>query len=81
MIRHLAPEYGALFQKVLTPGTNVFSSWCQINMIDVENILSEVRSRLLDFALELRDVVGIEVPERELAARAAKVDTERLFTT
>jgi hypothetical protein len=50
-------------------------------MVGVENILAEVRSRLLDFALELRDVVGIEVPEKELAARAATVDTEKMFTT
>jgi hypothetical protein len=81
LIRHLPPEFDALFQKVLTPGTNVFSSWCEINMVDLENILSEVRSRLLDFALELRDVVGIDVPEKELAAKAANVDTERLFNT
>jgi prevent-host-death family protein len=50
-------------------------------MVDVENILSEVRSRLLDFALELRDVVGIDVPEKELAKKAASVDTEKLFNT
>ena len=81
LIRHLPPEFGALFQKVLTPGTSVFSAWCAINMVDVENILSEVRSRLLDFALELRDVVGIDVPEKELAAKAASVDTEKLFNT
>jgi AbiTii len=81
LVRSLPPEFGALFQKVLTPGTHVFSSWCEINMVGVENILSEVRSRLLDFALELRDVVGIDVPEKDLAAKAANVDTERLFTT
>ena len=50
-------------------------------MVGVENILSEVRSRLLDFALELRDVVGIDVPEKELVAKAASVDTEKLFNT
>ncbi len=81
LIRHLPPEFGALFEKVLTPGTHVFSAWCAINMVDFENILSEVRSRLLDFALELRDVVGIDVPEKELAAKAASVDTEKLFNT
>lgn len=81
LIRHLPPEYGALFQKALTPGTNVFSSWCEINMVGIENILTEVRSRLLDFALELRDVVGIDVPEKELAEKAANVDTEKMFTT
>jgi hypothetical protein len=81
LIRHLPPEAGALFKKVLTPGTNVWSAWCEINMVDIENILTEVRSRLLDFMLELRDVVGIDVPEKELAAKAAGVDTEKMFTT
>lgn len=81
LIRSLPPESGALFQTVLTPGTNVMSAWCEINMMGIENILSEVRSRLLDFALELRDVVGIDVPEKELADKAAAVDTEKMFTT
>lgn len=80
LIRSLAPEYGSVFQKVLTPGTNVMSAWCELNMVDVENILSEVRSRLLDFALELRNVVGIEVSEKELVEKAAAVDTEKMFT-
>jgi hypothetical protein len=35
----------------------------------------------LDTALELRDVVGIDVPEKEFDAKAANVDTERLFNT
>jgi hypothetical protein len=81
LIRHLPPEYGAFFQEALTSGTQVFSSWCVINMVGVENILTEVRSRLLDFALELRDVVGIDVAEKDLAEKAAAVDTEKMFTT
>jgi len=81
LIRHMPPEAGALFRKVLAPGTNVWSLWIEINMVDVENILTEVRSRLLDFMLELRDVVGIDVPEKELAAKAAIADTEKMFAT
>jgi hypothetical protein len=81
LIGPLPPEYGSLFQEVLTPGTNVISAWCEINMMDVEKVLSEVRSRLLDFALELRDIVGIDVSVKELAEKAAAIDTERMFTT
>jgi hypothetical protein len=40
-----------------------------------------VRSRLLDFTLELRGIVGIDVPEKELAAKAATVDTGKMFQT
>lgn len=81
LIRSLPPEYGSLFQKVLSRGTNIVSAWCEINMMNVERILPEVRSRLLDFALELRDVVGANVSEKELTDKAAAIDTEKLFTT
>jgi hypothetical protein len=81
LVRSLPPEMGALLGKALTSGTNVMSAWCQINMVQVENILAEVRSRLLDFALELRDVVGIDAPNNELAKIAANVDAGRIFTT
>jgi hypothetical protein len=40
-------------------------------MGDVENILAEVRSRLLDFALELRDVVGTVADDKQLEQKAA----------
>ncbi|MBK7674708.1 MAG: hypothetical protein IPJ27_08020 [Candidatus Accumulibacter sp.] len=81
LIRHLPPEFGGLFRKVLEPGVNVISAWCEINMIQVEGILTEVRSRLLDFALELRDVVGPDTPEKELVEKVANVDTEKMFAT
>lgn len=79
--RPLPPEFGNLFEKMLKPGVKVISAWCEINMIQMEGILTEVRSRLLDFALELRDVVGLDTPEKELADRVANVDTEEMFTT
>jgi hypothetical protein len=81
LMRPLPPEYGSLFKKVMQSGVNVISAWCEINMIQVEGILTEVRSRLLDFALELRDVVGPDTPENELASKVANVDTEKMFTT
>jgi hypothetical protein len=81
LIRPLPPEFGGLFKKALEPGVNVISAWCEINMIQVEGILTEVRSRLLDFALELRDIVGPDTPEKEMAEKVANVDTEKMFAT
>jgi hypothetical protein len=78
--RPLPAEFGGTIKKVLTPGTNVVSAWCEINMLQVHNIVIQVRSRLLDFALELRDAVG-DVPEKELVAKAKAVHAEKLFTT
>ncbi len=88
LIRHLPPEFGALFQKVVIPETNVFSTWCEINMVHIENILSEVRSRLCiignhtyhavtnekDDIDGLLDVVGkLVFQQRELEARQVAV--------
>lgn len=78
--RPLPPEFGASIQEVLTPGTHVVSAWCEINMIQVENILTQVRSRLLDFMLELKDAIG-DTPEKELPEKAKAVEADKLFTT
>ncbi len=76
--RPLPAEFGGTIQKVLTPGTHVVSAWCELNMIQVENIVTQVRSRLLDFVLELKDAVG-DIPEKELPQKAATVDTGSMF--
>lgn len=81
MRRNLPIEAAGMFRKALEPGVNVVSAWCQVNMGDVENILVEVRSRLLDFALELRDVVGSNAGGDQLESKAATVDAGRMFNT
>jgi hypothetical protein len=81
MRRNLPTEATAMFQKALQGGVNVISAWCEINMQTVENILAEVRSRLLDFVLELRDVVGKDADEGQLEEKAATVDAGKLFNT
>jgi hypothetical protein len=81
MRRNLPIEAAGMFEEALARGINVVSAWCLINMGDVENILVEVRSRLLDFALELRDAVGSNAEGDQLQARAATVDAGRMFNT
>lgn len=78
--RPLPAESGALFRKGLAQGVAVFSAWCTINMHDVEKVVVEVRSRLLDFLLELRDAVGMDASGEQLSRKAASVDTERMFS-
>src|SRR5262249_8121106 len=56
--RPLDPAVASLFSDVLESGVHIVSIWCEVNMSGVEGILAQVRSRLLDFALELRDIVG-----------------------
>lgn len=76
--RPLPVEFGASINRVLTPGTHVVSAWCEINMLQVENIVTQVRSRLLDFMLELKGAVG-DIPDKELIAKAKDVPADRIF--
>jgi AbiTii-like protein len=78
LTRPLPAEFGASVRKVLTPGTHVVSAWCEVNMIQVENIVIQVRSRLLDFVLELKDAVG-DIPDKELPAKAKEVHAEKIW--
>jgi hypothetical protein len=81
MRRPLPPETASFFGKVLHSDVNIISAWCEVNMGQMENILIEVRSRLLDFVLELQDVVGKNADEAQLEKKAASMDTGKLFNT
>jgi hypothetical protein len=75
------PEMAHEFQKGLRPGVNILKLWCEINMADFETILVQVRSRLLDFCLQLQGVVGVNAPPQQLQEKAASVDTPAMFYT
>jgi hypothetical protein len=81
LIRHLPLELAGEFQKALEKGVNIVSLWCTINMADLEAIVIQVRSRLLDFCLELQEVVGVAVDPKELHAKAAMFDAAQVFQT
>jgi hypothetical protein len=48
-------------------------------MNQVGGILQEVRSRLLEFMLELRDVVGVDASNKDLVSKATGFDTDKAF--
>lgn len=77
--RNLPPEFGALIKEALNPGVEVNAAWCDLNMIEVENILAEVRSRLLDFTLELHAALGDNVPVKELPKKAEEIHADKIF--
>jgi hypothetical protein len=81
LIRNLPPELISAFQRVLEPGVNIMNIWCTVNMADVEGILVQARSRLLDFCLELQGVVGVEAEPKQLQQKASQVDTGKMFQT
>jgi hypothetical protein len=75
----MPPEANAMFLKPWSQGTQIFRVWSVINMIQVEATLTEVRSRLLDFLLELRDAVGEDTGEKDMVSMAETLDTGRMF--
>lgn len=77
--RPLDPALASLFRKTLEPGVNIISLWCEVSMPQVEAILDQVRSRLLDFALELKEALGTNTPIEDLPRKAEQVKAERIF--
>jgi hypothetical protein len=80
MNRPLPVELSGWFREVLQPGVNIFSLWCEVNMGDYEGIVVQVRSRLLDFALDLRESLGAGATEDEIGQKAKGIDTAGMFS-
>jgi hypothetical protein len=81
LMRRLPPELIPNLQKGLAKGVNILKLWTEVNMADMEAIPLQVRSRLLDFCLELQGVVGRDVPPQQLQEKTRDVDTGKMFTT
>jgi hypothetical protein len=73
----LSPEIGAQIDKGMD-GYWVQKCWVEMTPLQIKNGISQVRSRLLDFALNLRDKIG-GVEEKEVKAVAAATDVSGMF--
>lgn len=73
----LSPEIGAQIDKGMD-GCWVQKCWVEMQPLQIKNGISQVRSRLLDFALNLRDKIG-GVEEKEVKAKAAATDVPGMF--
>jgi hypothetical protein len=72
-------EFNGLLGQKLVKGVKIQRAWCQISMADVSNIFIQVRSRLLDFLLELNSKLPGELDENELKKRSNAIDASGLF--
>lgn len=72
--RSLPPELYASLGKGLSNGFKIERAWCEISRSDAKGILTQVRSRLLDFLLALHGSVGSGVTEANLKQRTDSVD-------
>ena len=73
----LSPEIGAQIDKGMD-GYWVQKCWVEMQPLQIKNGISQVRSRLLDFALNLRDKIG-GAEEKEVKALAAATDVPGMF--
>jgi hypothetical protein len=79
-LRRAVPmEYNHKLSEPLTEGTSVINAWCMTPIHNVKGIITQVRSRLLDFLLELRSSMGDVITDDDVKKEAAKVDASNLF--
>lgn len=77
--RPLPLEYAAHFNKALSGGYKVQQAWCDIGIGRLAQITAQVRSKLLDFLLELSEKVGADMSEEEIKRVAQSAETGSMF--
>lgn len=72
-------QYNGIFGGSLANGYKIQRVWSSIGKADVAQIFIQVRSRLLDFVLELKEQIGDNVPDQEVKSRTDSIDASSLF--
>ncbi len=75
----LPMEYNNLLGHGLAEHTHVEQAWCEFSPVEMKNIIFQVRTRLLDFMLDLKSSIGSAVSEEDVKANAVNVDATSLF--
>ena len=75
----LAPELCPSFNPGLGHGISVETAYKQISPIQITSILTQIRSRLLDFILELSDRLPDKINDEDLKAKSKEIDTTSVF--
>lgn len=76
---HIPMESYGILGKGLGNNYQIESAWSEVSQTSVLQILIQVRSRLLDFVLELNDQFPSELNEEQVKERLNSVDTKNLF--
>lgn len=77
--RPIPLEFNGELGKAITHGYHVERAWCDIGFGQVGQILTQVRSRLLDFLLELSEKVGDNMSEAEVKRVGQSPETASMF--
>jgi len=78
---HIPMESYGILGKGLDKSFHISSAWSQISHTSVMQILIQVRSRLLDFVLDLSDQFPSELNEEEVKERIDSLDAGNLFNS
>ncbi len=79
LARPLPPEICPLISEGLGEGVYAESAYVEIGKSQVVQILTQIRSRLLDFVLELSTQLPDEINEEEIKMVSKKIGAENLF--
>ena len=77
--RPLPLEYAAFFNKALSGGYKVQQAWCDIGIGRFAQITAQVRSKLLDFLLEVSERVGTDMSEEAVKRVAQSPEAGSMF--
>ena len=75
----IPPELYPALSKGFTGGYNVENAWGLHSAGSMLQVITEVRSRLLDFILELSDKIPEELNENEMKEKSKEIGTSELF--
>jgi hypothetical protein len=77
--RSIPLEFNGHLNKALTGGFKVESAWCDMGTGRLAEVLTQVRSRLLDFLLELSEKVGDGMSDAEVKKVGQAPETASIF--
>lgn len=75
----IAPELYPTLSKGFSGGYRVENAWGKHSAGSMLQVITEVRSRLLDFILELSDRIPEELNEEEMKEKSKEINTSELF--
>lgn len=79
LARQIPMEMNGFLGKRLGNDFEIERAWCEISKHAIKGIIIQVRSRLLDFLLELKDTIGDTTTVSELRERTSSVDASSMF--
>src|SRR4030042_1035223 len=75
----IAPEFYSLLSEGITGGYQIEQAWGQFSPGAMLQVVTEVRSRLLDFILELSERIPEEPDISEMKEKSKEIGTSGLF--